>query len=160
MKDKLIVTGLGKRLDGEYEFSLVEILGMGQPDSLTMRELHRIKTMTELRAGEIEEAFFAEDSDLFAALAVVLMTRAGKVVDEEAMWDAQPASLTWDFAALREDEESPPAEPAETPAQEKPSTSGGKSSVLTLASPENGQSRTGLPGSVMSVTSSQAASAT
>jgi hypothetical protein len=156
--DKLIIEGLG-RIDGEYDVDLGEVLAVGGPDSLTNRELHRIKVMTGLRAGELEDAFFAYDNDVVVALASVLLTRRGKSVDEDVLWDAPAGSALRLVIGDREQakgDADPPAEPAETPETEQPSPSGGESSSLTLAHPVTDRSRTGLHDSVMSVTSSQA----
>lgn len=153
--DKLVVTGLGRRLDGEYEFDLSGLLGVGTPDSLTNRELHRIKVMSGVRAGELEDALVAFDNDVLVALAAVVLTRHGKVVDEEKLWDA-PAGSGLRLEIGERDEDDPPVVPAETP----DSASGGGSPSLTLANPVSDQSSTGHPASLMSVTSGQAISAT
>ena len=162
--DKLIISGLGKRLDGEYEIGdFLDLVTIGTPASLTNREAHRVKVMTGVRAGELMAALASGDSDVTVALAAVILERHGKRVDEDLLWDAPVDSgITFDLAERdtdeEDDDESPPAEPAETPADES-STSGGGSSRLTLESPANDQSPTGLRGSEMSAVSGRATSA-
>ena len=152
--DRLIVKGLG-RLDGTYEFDFGDLLGIGTPGSLTNREGHRIKTMSGVRAGELQDALIAGDNDVLLALAAIILARKGKVVDEQALWDAPMGSgIDFDLSGL-EAEEDPPAEPAATPETEQQSTSGGGSSEQTSDSQANGQSPTGRPVSLMSVTSGQ-----
>src|ERR1041385_5232866 len=53
--DKLIITDLGT-LDGTYEFDVVELITLGGPDALDMAELHRVKNISGVRAGELLEA--------------------------------------------------------------------------------------------------------
>lgn len=154
MNDKLIVKGL-RGLDGEYEFDRNDLLG-----SMTNRELHRIKLMAGVRAGEIQDALAAGDNDVLVALAAILLTQRGKLVDEDVLWDAPAgAGLIWEFEESEADA-GPPAIPAETPETEQPNTNGGESGNPPSGQSENGLSLTGLPVSVTSATSAPATSAT
>src|SRR5262245_15027266 len=89
--DKLIISGI-PQLDGAFEFDLVRLLSLGDSQSLTNRELHRVKTLTGIRGGEIGEAFAAGDTDVTIALAVVVLTRHGRRFDEDVLWDAPAGS--------------------------------------------------------------------
>ena len=151
--DKLIVTGLGKHLDGEYECDLLDLALQANSGLLTNRELHRIKVMSGVRRGEFVDALSAYDNDLLVAFAAVILARKGKAVNEDALWDAPADAVTYDIG---EREPDPPAEPAATPETDSPSTSGGGSPSLTSENQANGQSPTGHPVSLTSVTSGQA----
>lgn len=154
MRDTLTVKGLG-RLDGVYEFDRDDLLG-----AMTNRELHRIKVMAGVRAGEIQDALAAGDNDVLVALAAIILTQRGKQVDDDLLWDAPAgAGLVWKFEESEADAD-PPAIPAETPETEQPNTNGGESGNPPSAPSGNGQSLTGLPVSVTSATSAPATSAT
>lgn len=159
MNDKLTVKGL-RALDGEYEFDRNDLLG-----SMTNRELHRIKLMAGVRAGEIQDALAAGDNDVLVALAAILLTQRGKLVDEDVLWDAPAgAGLIWEFDTADDEQEEgdagPPVEPAETPETEPQKTNGGGSGNPPSDPSGNGRSLTGLPVSVTSATSAPATSAT
>jgi hypothetical protein len=119
--DKLKVTGISKLVDGEYEFDLAEMMSLGEPGSLTNREGHRLKVMSGVRMGELEEALLAGDNDVLVALAAIVLERRGKRVDENMLWDAPMGSGLEIEIGDREDtpaegEEIPLDEGAETPA--------------------------------------------
>jgi hypothetical protein len=119
MPQKLTVTGLGK-LDGEYPFDYVGMQTMGHPEQLTNREGRTIKRMSGVRAGELNDALEAGDTDVLVALAKVIMERAGRYVDEDALWDSPMASaLRFEWTADDEedegDAEGPPAESSPRP---------------------------------------------
>lgn len=148
--DVLTVTGLGN-LDGTYEFDVVEMLTIGAPGQLTNREAHRIKVMSGVRAGELEDALNAGDSDVTVSLAAIVLTRNRKRVDEELLWDAPLGSgLRFEFAD-REQKGGDGDPPTETtsdlpPASVEPGTNGGGSSSQSSAGqPENDPSPTGHP---------------
>ena len=71
--------------DGTYEIEF---------DTFTNRELHTIKTLAGVRAGELEEAADAGDTDLVVAFAVIALQRAGLKVDPEAIWNADVGQIT------------------------------------------------------------------
>ena len=78
MADKIVIEGIDA-YDGEYEFDA---------STLTNRELHTIKRLTGVRAGELEDAMRAADTDLLIAFAAIAINRAGKPVIEDVLWDA------------------------------------------------------------------------
>jgi len=148
MADKLIVKGLGN-LNGEYEFDLYELLGIGTATSLTNRELHRIKTMTGIRAGELLESLAAGDNDAIVALSAVILARRGKTFSDDRLWDAPAESaLAFEIA----DRDVDPTKPAED--EQTSQLSGGGSSSPPSDKQGNGQSRTGTL-ALATVTSSQ-----
>lgn len=141
--DKLIVKGIPP-LDGEYEFDIAGMLSQGHPECLTNREGHRIKVMTGVRVGQLEEAFAAGDNDVLVAFAAVIFARAGKHFDEDILWDA-PMGSGLDFVIAKRDEEGqvvdvPPVPAPPTSSQER---NGGGSSKTTSDHPGNDPSRTG-----------------
>jgi len=159
MADKLIVTGLGKQFDGEYEFNLAEMLVMGTANTMTNGELHTIKRIAGVRAGEIEDALGAGDNDVLLALGVIVLARNGRRLPEHLMWDAPAGSGIvivpdegLDDEDAAEGDVSPPEvsptanEPTE--ASETLETSGGSSSNPSSASlPPSDPSPTGDPSS-------------
>lgn len=153
LPDKVIISGLPP-LDGEYEFDVVELL-----NSLTNRELHKIKVMSGVRAGELDEALEAGDSDLFLAIALIVLQRRGRRVDEDMLWDAPAGSgVTLDIADREFDADPPPSRKSE---DERSSTSGsGSSSTPTSESRGNGQSRTGTRDSGITAASARPTSGT
>jgi hypothetical protein len=155
--DKLIIKGVGG-IDGDYDFDLAEMLSIGSPGALTTLELHRVKDMSKLRAGEIIEAFGAMDTDLLVALAAVVLARRGKRFSDESLWAARmtlsslKASQSVEIADgltfvidEREDEAIPPTEgQPKTPIGE-PEKNGGESSSQNSDHQGNGQSPIGIP---------------
>lgn len=100
--DKLIITGLGS-LDGTIDFDIEELLA-----NLTNREIHRIKTMSGVRLGELMDALGAGDNDVLIALAAILLAQRGKRFDEDQLWDAPAGSgIAFDLAD-REGDAGPP----------------------------------------------------
>jgi hypothetical protein len=140
---KLVVTDV-PGLDGEYPADIT---------FFTNRELHKIKKMTGLRAGEFMEAFQAGDNDMVVALAVVVMEREGKEGAEDLLWDAPAGSVTLEDdedEVVVEDDALPPAQPTETASEPEPSDSdrsesSGDSSRPVSVLPVSDQSLTGLP---------------
>jgi hypothetical protein len=135
------ITGIGRAYDGEYPFD---------GTYFTNRELHTIKRMAGIRAGEIPDALAAGDNDLVVALTVIALERNGKVVHEDALWNANVGCIE---AVLGEEDEADDADPP-TPGLDESNSektlSSGLSSEDGSASPENGQSRTGLQPSELS----------
>lgn len=154
MTDRLIVKGVPS-VDGEYEFSLIGLLTLGDADALTNREAHLIKTMTGIRLGELEDALTAGDNDIMVALAAVVLGRHGRQFNTDSLWDA-PAGSGISFE-LADDEEAvmdgPPVGTGDEPAPNETEKSSGDDSTSDSESPENGQSRTGHPESARSAIS-------
>lgn len=87
------------------------------PSAYTYREMARIKTITGLRAGEIEQALIAGDSEVIIAIAVIAAARAGDVVDIDKIEDLE-------FGAISVDEEPDPTPAADdAAATDEPSSS-------------------------------------
>lgn len=142
LPDKLIAKGLGKRLDGEYECDIAGMLTLDDPSALTNREGHRIKVMAGITVGEIEDALVRGDTDALVALAAVVLTRHGKIYDEDILWDA-PIGSALDFDISPRDEEGEDGSPPEE--SSTLSEDGGESSSLaTSDSPENDPNPTGI----------------
>lgn len=159
MADKLIVKGL-ERYDGEYEFDLMALTTTGHPESLTNKELHRLKLMSGVRLGELDEALFdAYDNDVIVAIAAIILTRYGKQVDEEALWDAPVLSGIRLELGKREDVALPPAEAEEPPSSDDSAsnseslTSSGVDSAAGSVSLASVPNPTGMPASDTSATS-------
>lgn len=94
------------------------------PASYTYREMARIKSITGLRAGELEQALIAGDSEVIVAIAVVAAERAGDAVDIGKVEDLE-------FGAITVADEPDPTQAAESAAIEEPSS-------LTPETPEAG----------------------
>lgn len=129
--------------DGEYPLDL---------SYFTNRELHLIKELSGVRAGELEEAFEAGDNDLMVALAAIAVTRKrGSKPNLDALWDAPAAKLTLNADADEEgaegdDESLPPqTEPDDDATSRSASTSDGLVSGNSSAPPESDLRRIGVP---------------
>jgi len=79
------------------------------PSSYTYREMGRIKTITGLRAGEIEQALIAGDAEIIVAIAVVAAERAGDSIDISKIEDLE-------FGAISVEEEPDPTKAADAAA--------------------------------------------
>jgi hypothetical protein len=122
--DKFVVEGIAG-FDGDYPCDI---------GSFTMRELQIIKRLAGVRAGELEEAFAAGDSDLILAIAVIAVRRNGKDWEQfEALaWETDIGALTF---VGDEDEAVDPTTPTLTPSD--------SSTAPELASSGNGLSGDG-----------------
>lgn len=131
---QLIVDGIPP-YDGEYEVS----------QDLTNRELHLIKKVSGVRAGELEEAFAAGDNDLVVAITVITLQRNGfPDASVEAIWDADAGRIR-----IKETAEDKAAEDADRPlASEDPSgiNGGSKSEPDADSSPSEPQPNGGGSG--------------
>jgi hypothetical protein len=150
--DTLKIDGLGRHLDGAYEFDVADLIGIGGPAMLTGHEAHLIKQMSGVRAGELEEALVAGDWDAMLALAAVILARHDKRVTADQLRDLPLSAVVFDFAKRTVEAEDDAGPPPVT-ADETPSANGGGSSNPTSEHPENDQSPIGLPGSPRSATS-------
>jgi len=155
--DKIKLEGV-QPYDGEYDLDV---------SYFTNRELHTIKRVAGVRAGEIEEAFAAIDTDLVVALAVIALNRAGVAPDENLIWDAPSGTIVF-IADEPEDEageQSPPVQPISPSSSGqsgvKPTSdeSSGDASSTTSESPPAAPSPTGHLGLVTGADSPQASSA-
>ena len=142
--DTITITGIAG-YDGDYPFD---------GSYFTNKELHTIKRLAGVRAGEIQAALAAGDNDLVVAFAAIALERNGKAVQEQVLWDAHVGSITIAFAAPEpeeDDPELPPAQRRDDAANESVNrTPSGATSDAGSESRENGQSRTGLQPSELS----------
>jgi hypothetical protein len=59
----------------------------------TNRELHEIKKISGVRAGELSEALEAGDSDLIVCIAHIALARNGKTLPIDALWEAEAGKI-------------------------------------------------------------------
>ena len=147
MEDKLIVKGVHEQIDGDYTCDILGMLTVGHPESMTNRELHRIKVMTGILAGDLMDAITNSDMDASVALTAVILERKGKSFQDDWLWDAPMGSgITFEIRKAEEEEELPPQSdaPKSTPIGGV-ETSGGVPSVPSSESQGNDQSGTGSP---------------
>lgn len=146
MADTLRISGISKRVDGEYACDFVAmLLDVSSDEALTMGEAHTIKRVSGVRGGEIFEAAAAGDTDVTVALAVVVLGRHGKTVDESLFWKAKVGSV--EFVLEQKQEGADDADPPTIPTLSgESSPGGGETGVPTLAvSPEENLSPIGSP---------------
>ncbi len=86
-------------IDGSYELEL---------GRFTLGELHVIKKQAGVRAGEIEDAMRAGDTDLLVAFALIALKRAGREIAPERLWEADSAGIELDLSDELEEEEATP----------------------------------------------------
>jgi hypothetical protein len=135
---KIIIKGLGPVWDGEHEFDL----------DLTNRDLHEIKQISGVRAGEFEEAFEAMDNDLVVAVASIVLRKHGKRAPLDVLWDAPLGAIKLDLdeAETVEDDAGPPSQTPTEP--ESPETLSGVSETSGNGSSESSD----LPARIRPVT--------
>jgi hypothetical protein len=74
--------------DGEYDLDIAAFTGT---------ELHTIKQISGVRAGELQDGLQAGDYDLVVAFTVIVLQRAGQDVDPAAIMNATVGSITVDL---------------------------------------------------------------
>ena len=116
---KIIIDGI-HGFDGTYEMS--DDIGW------TNRELHIIKRISGVRAGEIVEALQAGDNDVIVAIAVIAVRQSGKdwQAFETVVWESESGSI---IVPDKEDDDAVPSIPSPPPAdsggsEAKPESSG------------------------------------
>ena len=128
MEDKLVVSGIHEEIDGEHKCDILGMLTIGHPESLTNRELHKIKLMTGLLAPDLFEGIQKGDMDASVGLASVILARNNKPFQEDWLWDApMGAGLTFEINGAEDDVAPLNEDPSNTP-PESNETSGGDSS--------------------------------
>lgn len=85
-------------LDGSYDLEL---------GTWDFDEFRIIKKEAGVRAGEIEEAMRAGDSNLIVAYAIIALKRAGRDVVPERLWKANIEDIEFDTTDEPEFEETP-----------------------------------------------------
>lgn len=160
--DTVVIRGL-LPFDGDYPFDIVRmVLSPGDPEFMTYREWHTVKTMSGVRAGEIMDALDAGDTSLNLALVAVILRRAGRAVDENDLWDAPGSTeirvrVDWAARQTKADDAVPPtSRPHAEDASGRQSTDGGEPSRPTLVSPANAQNPIGDPGTATSARATSA----
>lgn len=136
---KIIITGI-PGYNGEYDIDL---------SYLTNKDLHTVKRIAGVRAGEIQAALDAEDNDLAVAFTVIALERNGKAVHEQVLWDAKVGCIELQGDKV-EDDAVPPTPGLDENESEKTPPSGATSDDDS-ESPENDRSPTGPRPSVRSV---------
>lgn len=124
--------------NGEYEFDFE-----GTP--FTNTELHIIKEVSGVRAGEIGDALAAGDNDLLVAFAEIVLLRNGRPVPRRVLWDAAVGSLVFEFPEVEEVDADvpPPSGSADESATDSRPNGSGSPSGNGSESPENDPSPTG-----------------
>lgn len=122
--ERIVLTGVAP-YDGEYEIDF----------EFNNAELHTIKRVAGIRAGEFNEALEKGDNDLNVAIAIIALQQAGKPVEEERIWQAKPG-----FLSIEDDVEADPTEPQ---AQKPATPSSGDASKVSSDPQANGQKPTG-----------------
>jgi len=82
--------------DGTYEL---------ETSWLTNRELHQIKRISGVRAGELAEAAAAGDNDVVVAFAAIAIKRAGHPIPFETLTDLLMDAQTGSILVADEDDE-------------------------------------------------------
>ena len=91
MADTITIEGV-PGYNGEYPLDITYF---------TNRELHLIKKVSGVRAGELTEAFNAGDNDLMVAVAAIAIQRhTHKDVNVDALWDAEAGKFTFNMETV------------------------------------------------------------
>ena len=149
--DRIVIDGIPP-YDGEYPLDL---------SYFTNRELHTIKKVSGVRAGELLEAFAGGDQDVFVGFTVVAIQRKnGGEVDIDKLWDADAAKISFVGDTPEVEDTSPPefAPVANGSSDGKPRSSG-LTSDESLATPVSVPLLIGTPDSDTSAISVQEISA-
>lgn len=117
--DKIVITGVGI-YDGSYDVDFTR--------DFTNRELHTIKKVAGVTAGEIQEAFERGDNDMVVALAVIALERTGEKVNVDAIWDAPAGGITVEIGERDEVDADPLPSPPSDDGSENASGGGSESS--------------------------------
>jgi hypothetical protein len=148
MEPKFVISGIDG-FDGEYPIDI---------GSFTMRELNIIKRVSGLRAGEIEDALKAGDSDLLVAIATLAVRREGKNWEQFELlaWESDSANFVL-VVPEEDDADVPPSvlpPPLDEPGNSNESqTTSGDDSETPSESPEVTPLLTGMSGLDMPPTS-------
>lgn len=134
MSDKIVITGIPP-YDGAYPFE----------GGFNYGELHTIKRIAGVRAGQLFDALEAGDSDVIVAAAIIALERAGKTVDENDFWKADSGSIQ-----LVPDSQEVPTTPPQGGEQ---TGSSGDATTPSSESQETDPSPTGSPPSDTGATS-------
>lgn len=86
--DSLTLKGFGDA-DGVYEFDLSDLVNVGGPRALDLREQQRVKVISGYRGLEIRDAVNVLDPAMMVAFVDVILARHGKTVSSTRLWDAR-----------------------------------------------------------------------
>ena len=143
--DTLTVKGIGKTVDGVYECDIAGMIAdVTSAEALTVDEANLVKRLSGVRGFELGEAFLAGDASMRMALAMIVVARGNKTLDEDRVRRAPMGALLFEWGSDPDDVEHPTVEVGAegTP----PSPSGGESSRTTSGvPPENEDTPTGAP---------------
>ena len=133
--DTLTVTGIGKRVDGDYPVDLTALLvNVTSPEALLVSEAETIKRLCGARGYEIAEGFLAGDWIVRMAVATVVLARHDVRLTEAQARGAKVGAFQFVMEETDDDEEgddtaNPPGEGV------TPSENGGGYGRPTLADP-------------------------
>jgi len=144
---KIVIAEVRSELDGEYDLDA---------SGFTNFELHAIKKLTDLTAGDIGDAFERLDNDVIVAIAMVSLMREGKIsgrspwnsAEVSALWDAKVGSIFVAEDEAEADADPPviaPDEPEQLDASVLSNGDSGATSRLDSDLPDSFQSLTGDP---------------
>lgn len=157
--DILTVRGIDG-LSGSYPCDLVEMLDENSPECLTNREVHHIKKMSGVTAGNLMDALKDGDNDVLLGLAVVVLQRRGKWVDEDLIWDAPMGTgVEFQIGSRRPPTPTNPESGSSDETPKSESDGGASGSPTAVPSPPD-PSRTGSQPSGIFSTSDQPTSGT
>jgi hypothetical protein len=113
----------------------------------TNRELHEIKKISGVRAGELSEALEAGDSDLIVCIAHIALARHGKTVPIDALWEAEAGKISFETVEQEVADEAVPPQPAQPESASGDGSNGfsGAPSKPTGDLPASDPSPTGTP---------------
>jgi len=142
---QLRITGI-PGLDGDYPLELT---------SFKNKDWRLIKRVSGVRPLEFQEALQAGDNDVLISITMIALERAGKLYQEEWLWEADSGGISIVQVETEDDADPPaletsPATSAESAPSGQDSSDAGESSPQT--SMENGS---GTPDWVISATSGQ-----
>ena len=126
--DKLTITGVSPRFDGEYDCDIVGMIrDLTSPEALTGDEACYIQEQSKVRGRELVDAFIAGDVKFLMALAVVVLQRQDKTLDIDVLMRHKLGAVSFELEALEDEEaENPTVEGEPSPMTSK---NGGTSST-------------------------------
>jgi hypothetical protein len=95
-----VIVKTGTTQDGEYELDLARF---------TMRERAYIREVSGTRPPDFPEQWFGADPKTVIATVAVMMQRAGRQPDLDALLDSADNSITIDYSDLGEGDDGPPS---------------------------------------------------